>query len=91
MDNQGPIEYPVEGTLDLHTFHPKEVKGLIHNYLKACHRKEIFSVRIVHGKGNGTLRDCVHAQLRKLNLVKNFRLGNEFSGGWGATIVYLRH
>ena len=91
MDNQAPIEYPIDGTLDLHTFRPREVKELICDYLTACHEKGIYSVRIVHGKGTGALRECVHAQLRKNSLVEDFRLGDESSGGWGATLVRLRH
>ena len=91
MDNQAPIEYPIDGTLDLHTFRPREVKELMRDYLTACHEKGINSVRIVHGKGTGALRECVHAHLRKNSLVEDFRLGDESSGGWGATLVRLRH
>ena len=90
MDDQAPIEYPIDGTLDLHTFRPREVKELMHDYLTACYEKGIYSVRIVHGKGTGALRECVHAQLRKNSLVEDFRLGGESSGGWGATLVQLR-
>lgn len=91
MDNQAPIEYPIDGTLDLHTFRPREVKELMRDYLTACHEKGIYSVRIVHGKGTGALRESVHAQLRKNSLVEDFRLGDESSGGWGATLVRLRN
>ena len=90
MDDPPPIEYPIDGTLDLHTFRPQEVKELICDYLESCHQKGIYSIRIIHGKGTGTLRECVHAQLRKLSLVEDFRLGDESSGGWGATLVRLR-
>ncbi len=91
MDNQAPIEYPIDGTLDLHTFRPREVKELMRDYLTACHEKGIYSVRIVHGKGTGALRESVHVQLRKNSLVEDFRLGDESSGGWGATLVRLRN
>ena len=91
MDNQAQIEYPIDGTLDLHTFRPREVKELMRDYLTACHEKGIYSIRIVHGKGTGALRECVHAQLRKNSLVEDFRLGDESSGGWGATLVRLRN
>jgi dsDNA-specific endonuclease/ATPase MutS2 len=47
-------------------------------------------VRIIHGKGTGALRETVHARLRRLPLVESFRLGDETSGGWGATLVRLR-
>jgi dsDNA-specific endonuclease/ATPase MutS2 len=47
-------------------------------------------VRIIHGKGTGTLRSTVHALLRKLPQVKSFHSGDEHSGSWGATWVVLR-
>jgi dsDNA-specific endonuclease/ATPase MutS2 len=44
----------------------------------------------VHGKGTGTLRTTVHRLLQRSPLVASFRLGDETSGSWGATIVFLR-
>jgi dsDNA-specific endonuclease/ATPase MutS2 len=45
---------------------------------------------VIHGKGTGTLRTTVHAWLRQSPLVSSFRLGDETSGSWGATLVTLR-
>ncbi|MFH1458505.1 MAG: Smr/MutS family protein, partial [Candidatus Omnitrophota bacterium] len=56
-----PIEIPVDGILDLHTFKPSEIKDLIPDYLKACNQRKILSVRLIHGKGTGTLQRTVHA------------------------------
>jgi len=61
-----PVEIPIDGILDLHTFHPKEVKELVPDYLKACREKGIYSVRIIHGKGTGTLRKIVQSILSRL-------------------------
>lgn len=85
-----PIELPIEGALDLHTFRPQDIKSLIPDYLEACRAKGIIRVRIIHGKGTGALRETVHSILKKLPMVMEFHLGNEFSGSWGATIVILR-
>jgi DNA-nicking Smr family endonuclease len=85
-----PHEIPIEGTLDLHTFLPREVKPLVADYLEACRARGILEVRIVHGKGTGVLRETVHAVLRASALVAGFRLAGEGSGGWGATLVTLR-
>ena len=85
-----PIEVPIDGTLDLHHFQPKEITDLVTEYLSACKLKGIFSVRLVHGKGIGTLREIVHSTLRKNPEVKNFRLADESGGGWGATLVTLK-
>jgi DNA-nicking Smr family endonuclease len=84
-----PVEIPIDGTLDLHAFHPREVKGLVRDYLEECRERGILEVRIVHGKGVGTLREIVHGQLRKIPWVRSFRLGGMGGGSWGATLVDL--
>jgi DNA-nicking Smr family endonuclease len=88
-DDQAPVELPIDGTLDLHTFHPREVKELLPEYLAACAEKGIFEVRVVHGKGTGTLRRTVEALLGRIPLVKSWRPAGEGAGGWGATLVSL--
>lgn len=85
-----PIEFPISDELDLHTFRPKEVKELLPDYLELCREKGIYCVRVIHGKGTGALRELVHAQLRKISLVQKFELGDQTSGGWGATRVWLK-
>jgi len=85
-----PIQLPIDGKLDLHTFHPREVKSLIPDYLEACRERGILQVRIIHGKGIGNLRRTVHAILAKHPGVKSFTLDHPEYGGWGATIVYLQ-
>lgn len=84
-----PIEYPIDGELDLHQFQPRDVKGLVTDYLELCRQKNILKVRVVHGKGSGALRATVHALLPKLESVRDFHLAEERAGGWGATWVHL--
>lgn len=89
-DPDHPIQVPIEDTIDLHTFLPKEVPSLLEEYLSECLNENIFEVRIIHGKGKGFLREKVHSFLRKSPLVDSFRLGDHSSGEWGATIATLK-
>jgi DNA-nicking Smr family endonuclease len=90
IDDLEPQEVPIDGTLDLHTFSPRELKTLIPDYLEACLKKDIYSVRIVHGKGTGALRRSVHAILERSPQVEEFGLAGMGGGSWGATLVTLK-
>jgi DNA-nicking Smr family endonuclease len=83
------LELPIDGTLDLHTFAPSEVKDVVTEYVRECHRRGIVELRIVHGKGTGVLRRQVHAVLAKMPDVASFALADGDGGGWGATLVRL--
>lgn len=83
------IEHPISDELDLHTFRPNEIGSLIPEYLRECRMRGLLTVRIVHGKGTGTLREGVHRLLDRLPEVIRYRQGDETSGGWGATWVTL--
>lgn len=85
-----PIQLPIDGVLDLHTFRPKEIKSLIVDYLAACRERGIGQVRIIHGKGIGNLRRTVHSILSKHPDVISFALDHPEYGGWGATLVSLK-
>jgi len=85
-----PIELPIEGELDLHTFNPRDIPDLLPEYLTACKSKGILSVRIIHGKGKGILKKRVHEILNKSPLVESFKSAPAEAGSWGATIVELK-
>lgn len=89
FENLEPYEVPIDGTLDLHTFDPREVKDLIWNYLSVCRQQGICDVRIIHGKGTGTLRRTVHAILDRIPWVLSYRVADIDGGEWGATLVEL--
>jgi DNA-nicking Smr family endonuclease len=85
-----PVEVPITSELDLHTFQPAELASLLPEYFRECRRRGLLTVRVIHGKGSGTLRERVHGLLRRMPEVISFGLGNEHTGGWGATVVHLR-
>jgi DNA-nicking Smr family endonuclease len=89
-DSQKEIIYPIDGVLDLHNFQPREVKDLISEYISVCQEKGILQIRIIHGKGTGTLRRIVHASLDKNSQVLDYWQEEGSGGSWGATIVQLK-
>ncbi|MBD3169526.1 MAG: DNA mismatch repair protein MutS [candidate division Zixibacteria bacterium] len=88
--NDQPVEYPIDGTLDLHTFSPKDVKQLVPDYISACLERGVTQLRIVHGKGTGALRKVVHSILEKHPDVISYRHESGSGGSWGATVVDLQ-
>lgn len=88
--DDGPVELPVDGVLDLHMFRPAEVGAIVPEYLEACRARGIREVRIIHGKGIGTLRRQVHAILARHAAVQAFSAAPGDAGGWGATLARLK-
>ncbi len=85
-----PVEHPISDELDLHCFQPREIGSLIPEYFRECRMRGILSVRLIHGKGTGALREGVHRLLEKRPEVISFNLAGGGSGSWGATWVTLK-
>ena len=85
-----PFEVEITDSIDLHAFHPRDVKPVVIEYLKEAHRKGFRVVRIIHGKGVGVQREIVRKVLAETGFVESFKSAPEFSGSWGATIVKLK-
>jgi dsDNA-specific endonuclease/ATPase MutS2 len=83
------VAYEVSDSIDLHGFRPEDISKVTRAYLDEAHKKGFAIVRIVHGKGIGVQRETVRKILSETAFVKRFRSGDEFSGGWGATIAEL--
>jgi dsDNA-specific endonuclease/ATPase MutS2 len=81
---------PIEETLDLHTFAPRDVPDLVREYLAGCVRRGFHEVRVIHGRGTGTQRAIVRSVLTGHPLVATFADAPPDRGGWGATVVRLR-
>jgi dsDNA-specific endonuclease/ATPase MutS2 len=76
--------------LDLHTFLPKECADVVEEYLHAAQEAGMTLVRIIHGKGTGTLRRIVHGVLDRHPAVARYTLADGASGSWGATLAELK-
>jgi len=84
------VALPIEDSLDLHTFSPREIKPLVEEYLYQCQQHGFREVRIIHGRGTGTQRNIVRSLLARNSSVSEFKDAPPESGGWGATIVWLK-
>ncbi len=89
-DEMDAIEYPIDGTLDLHMFTPEDTREAVLEYIRVCLQKNILKLRIVHGKGMGVKREIVRKLLESHPQVKSFRHEGGSGGGWGATVVDLK-
>jgi len=85
-----PLILPIEDSLDLHTFAPRDIPGVVRDYLEECVRHGVSEVRVIHGRGTGAQRAVVRSILTDHPLVEAFADAPPEQGGWGATIVRLR-
>ena len=67
-----------------------EALSTMDKYLDDAYLAHLNQVRVVHGKGTGALRQAVHKHLKKLKIVKSFRLGEFGEGDAGVTIVEFK-
>ena len=63
---------------------------LLRDFLLEAHAMKLESVRILHGKGTGTLRDAVRNYLKSDRTVERFEDAVPYEGGHGVTVAYLR-
>ena len=85
-----PVKLPIADILDLHTFNPRELSDLLNDYFRACVEAEIYSVRLIHGKGKGILRSRVLGILKQQPLVRSYKPAPQEAGSWGAMLVELK-
>ena len=90
MDESEPVHLPIEDSLDLHAFAPKDVRPLVEEYLKEAAARGFREVRLIHGRGIGVQRASVQSLLAGHPLVLRFFDAPPERGGWGATVVVLR-
>ena len=79
---------PIEGTLDLHAFQPREIASVVEEYVRAAHQAGLREVRLIHGRGKGVQRGVVQQALERHRLVEEFWDATETH--LGATVARLR-
>ena len=85
-----PVVLPLEDSIDLHPFQPKDIPSVVEEYLQQCLDAGILEVRLIHGKGKGVQRDIVRSLLEKHPAVASFHDAPAEAGSWGATVVILQ-
>lgn len=85
-DWEAAVELPITDVLDLHSFRPSEVAGVVRDWLDAVHEKGLRDLRIIHGKGIGVQRQTVRTLLGRDERVEAF--GDAET--WGATWVRMK-
>jgi len=63
---------PIEDSIDLHTFQPREIRIVLEEYLYQAVQRGFHEVRIIHGRGIGVQREIVRSILRKHPNVLSF-------------------
>lgn len=66
------MRVPIEGSLDLHPFAPRDVASVVAEYVTAAHDAGLHEVRLIHGRGKGVQRGIVQQALEKHPLVVEF-------------------
>ena len=85
-----PFRLPITDVLDLHSVSPRDIAGVVDEYLSEANRLGLRSLRIIHGRGIGVHREAVRKVLATKLFVADFRDAPAEAGGWGATVVTLR-
>ena len=74
------MRVPIEDSLDLHAFAPRDVASVVDEYVTAAHEAGLREVRLIHGRGKGVQRGIVQQALDSHPLVAEF---------WDATETHL--
>jgi DNA-nicking Smr family endonuclease len=65
-------QVPIEESLDLHAFHPRDTRSVVDEYVRAAHAAGLREIRLIHGRGTGVQRGIVQAALEGHPLVSAF-------------------
>jgi DNA-nicking Smr family endonuclease len=89
-DPEEPVVLPIEDSIDLHAFAPRDIPSVVESYLEAARAAGLREVRIIHGRGKGIQKERVRQVLGRSEHVVHFEEATPDRGGFGATVVRLR-
>lgn len=81
------LRVPIDGTLDLHAFAPRDIPSVVDEYVRAAHAAGLREIRLIHGRGKGVQRGIVQAALDRHPLVREF--DDAADSHLGATVAVL--
>lgn len=84
------VRVPITDVFDLHTVSPRDVEGVVEEYLSEANQLGLKALRIIHGRGIGVQREVVRKVLGRTPFVISFGDAPAEAGGWGATVVTLK-
>ncbi len=86
---QEPFRIPIRDVFDLHAVPPRDIEGVVEEYLVEAHKLGLRALRIIHGRGIGVQRETVRRVLARTGFVASYCDAPIDAGGWGATLVTL--
>jgi DNA-nicking Smr family endonuclease len=86
--NDEPFALPLDASIDLHAFAPRDIASVVEEYVRAAHEAGFTEVRLIHGRGKGVQRGIVQSVLEKDPLVESFSDAPE--SHLGATVAVLK-
>ena len=66
------VRIPIEDTLDLHAFQPRDVASVVEEFVSAAEAAGLSEIRLIHGRGRGVQRGLVQAVLERHPLIEAF-------------------
>jgi DNA-nicking Smr family endonuclease len=89
-DFDDPVRVPIEDSIDLHPFAPKDIPSVVEAYLESAREAGFEEVRVIHGRGKGVQKERVRQVLARSEHVAHFEEATPDRGGFGATVVRLK-
>lgn len=89
IQGDSKLNEAVKPSIDLRGYRADKALDEVMHYIDRALFRGMNQIEIVHGKGDGILKDQIHSYLNERSDIKSFKLAGEDSGGAGCTVVML--